>query len=135
MRADRQTDRHAGTLIAILRTPPWGEVVTVTTTITSGQSNLTKRPHRRRTRTVQSYSPGGASVHPNLINASLDPHESTSQTASRSTQPFLHSSLQSFPILHNGPPFPSKLPLRMGIWTPYNSQFLGPIPVHNPTAY
>jgi len=29
-----------------------------------GQSNLTKRPHRRRTRTVQSYWPGGANVHP-----------------------------------------------------------------------
>jgi len=31
--------------------------------ITSGQSNLTKRQHRRSTRTVQSYSPGGANVH------------------------------------------------------------------------
>ena len=30
---------------------------------TSGQSNLTKRPHRRRTWTVQWYWPGGASVH------------------------------------------------------------------------
>jgi len=34
------------------------------TSITSGQHNLTKRPHRRRTRTVQSYSPGGVNVHP-----------------------------------------------------------------------
>ena len=31
---------------------------------TSGQSNLTKRPHRRRMWTLQWYSPGGASVHP-----------------------------------------------------------------------
>jgi len=31
---------------------------------TSGQSNSTKRPHRRRTLTVQSYSPVCASVHP-----------------------------------------------------------------------
>jgi len=32
--------------------------------ITSGQSNFDVRPHRRRTWTVQSYSPGGANVHP-----------------------------------------------------------------------
>jgi len=30
---------------------------------TSGQSNLTKMPHRRRTWTVKSYCPDGASVH------------------------------------------------------------------------
>ena len=32
--------------------------------LTSGESNLAKQRHRRRTRTVQSYSPGGANVHP-----------------------------------------------------------------------
>jgi len=31
---------------------------------TSGHSNLTKRPHRCRTWTLQSYSPGCANVHP-----------------------------------------------------------------------
>jgi len=36
-------------------------------TIYSGQSNLTKGPYRRRTWTVQSYSPGCANVHPLLI--------------------------------------------------------------------
>ena len=30
--------------------------------VTSGQSDLTKRPHRRRTWTVQWYPPGGAPV-------------------------------------------------------------------------
>jgi len=30
----------------------------------SGQSNLTKRPHRYHTWTVQWYLPGGPSVHP-----------------------------------------------------------------------
>jgi len=35
-------------------------------------SNLTKRPHRRRTWTVQSYSPGGAYVHHHQ-HASLSP--------------------------------------------------------------
>ena len=32
---------------------------------------------------VQSYSPGGAVVYPQLIHASMDPPESTTQTASR----------------------------------------------------
>jgi len=88
---------------------------------TSGLSNLTKRLHRCRTWTVQSYSPGGATnVHSHLTHASLDPQESTSQTTSRSVQPFVHSSRQSVPILYNGPPpSPSKLPLvHGGIWTP-----------------
>jgi len=39
-------------------------------------SESTKRPHRRRTWTVQLYSPGGANIHP--THASLDPFESTS---------------------------------------------------------
>jgi len=60
--------------------------------LTTGQNNLTKRPHRRRTWTVQSYSPGGVSVHPHVIRASLHPPESTYQTASRSFQPLLQGS-------------------------------------------
>ena len=40
------------------------------TKITSGQSNLTKMPHRRRTQTVQSYSSGGANVQPRVTHAS-----------------------------------------------------------------
>jgi len=44
---------------------------------------LTRRPHRRCTWAVQSYSPGCANVHPYLIHASLDPPDPTSQTASR----------------------------------------------------
>jgi len=51
--------------------------------------------HHRRTWTVQRYSPGGASVQPHQIHASLGPPESTTETASRSIQPFLHSSRQS----------------------------------------
>jgi len=31
MRADRQTDKHTDTKIAILRTPPGGEVITIYT--------------------------------------------------------------------------------------------------------
>ena len=37
---------------------------------TSGQTNLTKRLHRHSTWTVQSYSPGGANMHPHLTHAS-----------------------------------------------------------------
>jgi len=52
---------------------------------------------------------------PNLIRGSLIPRDSAPQTASRSVQPFLHSSRQRVPILYNGCHFPhSKLPLRMG---------------------
>jgi len=52
-----------------LRTVP---VIVCIIVITGGQSNLTKRPHRRRTWTVQSYLPGGANVFPCLTRASLD---------------------------------------------------------------
>jgi len=40
------------------------------------------------------------------VDGSLDPPECSTQTASQSVQPFLHSSLQaqSVPILYNGPP-------------------------------
>ena len=59
----------------------------------SGQSNLRKMQHRRRTWTIQSYSPSCANVHSHLTHAFLNPPESTTQTASRSVQPFLQGSL------------------------------------------
>jgi len=79
--------------------------------MTSGQK--AGSPADRRTWTVQTYSPDGANVHLHLIHASLSPHESASQTVSRSVQPFLHSSLQTIPILHN-----ALSPFTRGIWTP-----------------
>jgi len=46
---------------------------------------------------------------------SYGPSEPTTQTASRSVQPFLHMGPQSAPILYNAMPLsPSKLPLPMG---------------------
>jgi len=39
---------------------------------TTGESNLTKRPHCRHILTMWSYSLGGANAHPYLIHASLD---------------------------------------------------------------
>jgi len=61
----------------------------------------------------------------------LGPPESTSETASRSVQPFSHSSPQRVPILHNGPPLshqPSRLPIRMGDLghLVHGTRFLGP---------
>jgi len=58
----------------------------VVSNITSGQSNLSKRPHRR-----PPYTDGSivfARLR-HLVHASLDLPESTTQTASRSIQPFL----------------------------------------------
>jgi len=53
-----------------------------------------------------------------LIRASLDPPKSTTQTASRSVQPFLHSSRQTVLIFYNGLLLPpSKLSFCMGIWS------------------
>ena len=50
----------------------------------------------------------------NWTCASFGPPESTTQTAYRSVQLFLHSSRQKVSILYNGRPFPRKLPLLMG---------------------
>jgi len=92
---------------------------------------------------------------PHLIRSSLGPPKSSTQTASRylqpflqgkrSVQPLLHNSGQSVPILYNGPPPHSKLPLSMSfpvkivvshgtIWTPSNTWFLGHTRVLNPNG-
>ena len=80
--------------------------------------------HCLRTWTVESYSLNGTSVHPELIHAFFDPPELkfqmvSFQMVSWSVQPFLHCSQQGVTILYNGPPpFPLKLLLPTGIWTP-----------------
>jgi len=86
---------------------------------TSGRSNWTKRPHRRGTWTVQLRSPGGANEHSHLTHASLDPPESTSQAASWSVQPFLHSSRQSPDTLQWAAPFPLKIASSHGGYGPH----------------
>jgi len=50
---------------------------------------------------------------PHLIHGSFGPLL-VIQTASRSVQPFLHSSLQNVPILYHGPPLPLKIVLSHG---------------------
>ena len=64
--------------------------------------------------------------------AFFGPPESTTQTANRSIQPFLHSSRQKVSILYNRRPFPPKLPLLVGAsGPPSNSWFLGPVQAYN----
>jgi len=76
--------------------------------LTSGQSNLKNgriaKAHRRFSG-IRQVAP--VWISPNAC--SLVPPESTTQTASRSVQPFLHCSPQSVFILYNGPPFPFRI--------------------------
>jgi len=69
--ADRVQQQRVGSLAGHPRTvqqPPVYDESLFTNEVAasepSGQSNLTKRPHSRRTWTVQSYSSGGANVTP-----------------------------------------------------------------------
>jgi len=74
-------------------------------------------------------------LNPHLICGSLGQPESSTQTASRSFQLFLHSSRQSVRILYNGLPFlPQIAPSHGGIWTlPPKCDSLGPFESTNPT--
>jgi len=84
-----------------------------------------QKAHRRRRRMVQSCSPGGCNVSSyegtlaphgeyDWTCASFGPLESTTQTANRSVQPFLHNSRQKLPIHYNGRTYPPELPLPWG---------------------
>jgi len=72
---------------------------------TSDQSNLTKKLHCCRTWTVQSYSPGGANVHPPSNAWFPGPTWLSIPNCISISAPFLHSSRHRVPILYNGPPF------------------------------
>jgi len=103
---------------------------------TSGQSNMTKRPHRRRTWTVQSYSPGDANVHPpHVTHASLGLPRSTTKTASGSVQPVLHSSWQSVTECAWHVLSPKNSPFTWSdLNPPFNTWFTGPIWAQNPNG-
>jgi len=69
----------------------------------------------------------------------LGPPESTSQTASKSVQPFFAQLMPEDPhnlqTLQWAAPFPLKIAsLHGGIWTPSNAWFLGPTHIHNPNS-
>jgi len=63
---------------------------------------------------------------------SFGPPESSTQTASRSVQPFLYSSSQTVPILYNGPPLPLIIVPSYSDLTLSNTRFVGSTRVLNP---
>ena len=88
-------------------------------TTTSGQSNSTKRPHRRRTWTVQSYSSSGANVTPsNACFPWPTPNDSSIGSAVFAGPPNMYGSIV------------------FARWrrcaTRCNTCFLGPTRLHNP---
>ena len=69
------------------------------------------------------------------LYGSFSPPEPTTEMASRSVQPFLHSSREIVPILYSGPPFHSKLPLPIRTCGPLsNTWFLWLTQVLNPNS-
>jgi len=74
---------------------------------------------------------------PHLIHGSMSPPEPTTETASRSVQPFLHSWWQTAIglVIPNYVVFPpKKFPFAWGIWTPSNTCFLGLTRLDNPNG-
>jgi len=90
----------------------------------------------QHTQTVKWYLPGGASVHPHLTNAYLGSPKSKSHMASRSVQPFLHSSWHTVVGMSGHALLPLKLllPMMMGPGPPSNTWFLEFIWAYNPNG-
>jgi len=63
------------------------------------------------------------------------PVESTTQTANRSVQPFLHRSLKKSLYFTMGDPFPKIAPFPRGIWTHLRHDSLGPFKPTTQAAY
>ena len=86
------------------------------------------------------FSPSKLLIHawgsrPNLTHASFSPPEFTSETASRSLQPFFaQPTTESSYTLQWAAPFPSKLPSPWTIWTPSKIWFIEPTRVHSPNG-
>jgi len=101
----------------------WRKLVTE---VTSGQSNLTKKPHQRCTQTVQCYSIAGASVH--LTQYTL-PCTYPSPQPKQHIDRFSHfAQLAAVSLACPGTSFPLKIaPSHGAIWTPSNTLFLRPI--------
>jgi len=76
--------RSCGTLLLTGNNFTLFEASKISTMSIKWSKYFVKRPHRRRTRTVQSYSLDGANVHLHLIRGYLGSLEFTTETASRS---------------------------------------------------
>ena len=63
----------------------------------------------------QRLPPPVGAMDPHLIHGCLVAPESSTQTTSRSVQPFLHSSQQRVPVLYDRPYFPLKIAHSHGI--------------------
>jgi len=103
--------------------------------VTKTRGQMTKRPHRCHTWTVQSYLLGGANVHPHLTHASLG-HRSPYPRWHLGSAVFAQLMAAESPYtLQWAVPFPSKLPPHMGIsGPPSKTWFLGPTRVHAPNS-
>ena len=115
---------------------------------TSGQSNLTNRPHRRRTWTVVPILYNGLLIAPQncpfpwgIWTPSntwfLGPTRVLNPNGISIGSAVLHSWPQNVPILYSrlGRPFSLKIaPSCGGTWTPSNTWFLGPTRVLNPNG-
>jgi len=131
------TSRPSARTSASLVRPPWLTLVSTVATAapyrTSGQSNLTKWPHRRRTWTVQSYLPGGANVTP-FDTCFLGPTRvHSSNGISICTAVFAQVTAESPSTLQYVPPHQS-CPFAWEMWTPSNTWFLRPIQIHKPNG-
>jgi len=88
-------------------------------------------PHHCHTWMVQSYSTGGANVHPHLKHAFLDPPESTSQPLDWFSR-FCTDHGKLSPALQWAALSPSKFPIRIGRSRPPSTTwFIGPTQVHS----
>ena len=97
---------------------------------TSGQSNLTKRPHRRRTRTARSYSPDGANTPCNT--SVLGPIRVHSPNGFSIGSAIFAQLTAECRRACPGMSFALKLPLLSG--APSNTWFLDPTRAHNPNG-
>ena len=102
---------------------------------TSGQTNLTKRLHRHRTWTVQSYSPGGANMHPHLTHASWATPVHIPNGISIDSAVFAQLTTEGPYTLQWAAHFSLKISLaHEGSEPPSNTCFLGPTRLHNPNS-
>jgi len=96
----------------------------------SGQSKLTKRPHRRLTWTVQPYSLGGTDVHPNLTRASPGPiRVHTPNRISIRSAVFYCTALGRSTLW--AAIFPQNCRYAWETWPPSNTCFLWPTRLHS----